>query len=83
MESTPSDGSFAPPKSLVQSVLEATAMRDNEQELRTVSDMMTCLKCWSLIVFLCYGIIQIVIAADETHKRPENRLSLGIFFLNF
>ena len=44
MESPPSDGNFAPPKSLVQSVLEATAMRDNEQELRTVSDTMTCLK---------------------------------------
>lgn len=54
MESAPSDGNFALPKSLVQSVLEATAMRDNEEELRTVSDMMTCLKFWT---FLCYGII--------------------------
>ena len=39
MESLPSDGSFAAPKSLVQSVLEATAMRENEQELRAVSEM--------------------------------------------
>ena len=83
MESPTSDGNFAPPKSLMQSVLEATAMRDNEQELRNVSDTMTSLKFWTLIVFLCYGIFQIVIAAGETHKGPENRLLLGIFSLTF
>ena len=38
-----SDASFAPAKSLVQSVLEATAMRENEPELRTVSQMLPAL----------------------------------------
>ena len=44
---SPGSDCIVTPKSLVQSVLEATAMRANEPELRPVSKMSLCLKFWT------------------------------------